>query len=41
LISETNFIDSILIEWYRAKKEETKKIKDLIGEYDVNGDGVF
>ena len=41
LISENNFIDCVLIEWYRSKKEETKKIKELINTYDVNKDGVM
>ena len=40
-ISELTFIEKILSEWYQNKKRESKKILDLINEYDENQDGVM
>lgn len=41
LISEMNFIDKVLGEWYTHKKKEQKKLLELIDSYDDNKDGVM
>lgn len=41
LISESNFIEKVLIEWYNHKSKESKKLVELIGTYDDNKDGVM
>ena len=40
-ISELTFIEKVLSEWYQNKKRESKRILDLINEYDENQDGVM